>query len=170
MVGGRDREQRLLEHRLDAQAAIVDRLGDDRLREVAREHLGREPLRRALDDAQVHAGRALTEVGDQLGHEPPARGAHDAEAGVADLEPLQHRQIGPQRVELTPDPPCALEHDLTAVGGLGATPAADEQLRAELGLELADLLRDVRLHRGQGVGRRRERPFVGDGEHCVEMP
>ena len=45
-----------------------------------------------------------------------------------------------------------------------AAAAADEQLHAELGLELADLVGDVRLHRVQAVGGRGERALLGDRE------
>ena len=46
------------------------------------EHLGEQALRRALVHAQLDPRRALAEVGDERGDEPPARGADDAEAGV----------------------------------------------------------------------------------------
>ena len=44
-----------------------------------------------------------------------------------------------------------------------------EQLHAELGLELVDVTRDVRLHRVQPVGGGREGPLLGDGEQRFEL-
>ena len=39
------------------------------------------------------------EVGHELGHEPATRGADHPEARVTHLEALEHRQVGPQRVD-----------------------------------------------------------------------
>ena len=50
-----------------------------------------------------------------------------------------------------------------------AAPAPHEQLGAELVLELADLFRDVRLDRGEGVGRRGERALLRDRKQGIEM-
>ena len=61
----------------------------------------------------------------------------------------------PQRVELAADGPGPLEHPHTELGRDRAPPVPHEQLHAELGFELADLLRDVRLHRVEAVGRGR---------------
>ena len=101
----------LLEEVLHDESAVVDRLGDDRLRELAVDHLGEQPLRRTLVHAQAHARRALAEVGDERGHQPAARGADDAEARVPGLETLQQREVGAHRFELALHPARPLEHE-----------------------------------------------------------
>ena len=53
--------------------------------------------------------------------------------------------------------------------GVAPRPAPGEQRDAELGLELADLLGDVRLHRAQRVGGRGERALLVDGDQRLEM-
>ena len=53
--------------------------------------------------------------------------------------------------------------------GHRAPPAPHEQLHAELGLELADVLRDVRLHRVEAVGGGGEGAFLGDREQRFEL-
>ena len=60
------------------------RLGDDRLRELARSAPRRAAApTRPRSRAARRPARAGAEVGDERGDEPPARGADDAEAGVA---------------------------------------------------------------------------------------
>ena len=62
-----------------------------------------------------------------------------------------------QRLELAADAAGPLEHRLAELGRDGAPPAPHEELDAELGLELADLLGDVRLDGVEAVGGGRER-------------
>ena len=45
----------------------------------------------------------------------------------------------------------------------------DQQLHPQLGLELADVLGDVRLHRVQAVGGGREAARLGHGQQCLEL-
>ena len=73
-------DELLLEQVVDDQSPVVDRLGDDGLRELAVDQLGEEPLRRTLVHAQPHARRALAQVGDERRDQPPARGTDHAEA------------------------------------------------------------------------------------------
>ncbi len=157
------------EQRLHLEATIVDRFGDDGLRELAVDQLGEEPFRRALVHAQPHAGCPLTQVGDQRGHEPATRGADHAEARVSGVETLEQRDVGAHRFELALDATRTVEHQQAELGGLGAAPAAHEQRHPELGLELAHLVGHVRLHRRQRVGGGGERPFLGDGEQRLEV-
>ena len=51
-----------------------------------------------------------------------------------------------------------------------AAAVADQQLHAQLGLELANVLGDVRLHRPQAVGGRGEAALFGHREQGVELP
>ena len=155
---------------LDDESAVVDRLGDDGLRELAVDELGEEPLRRTLVDAEAHSRRAVAQVGDQRGHQPTTRGADHTEARVARVEPLQQREVGAHRLELAVDPTRAVEHEDAELGGLGPLAAAHEQRHAELRFELAHLVGDVRLDGRERIGGGRERPFLGDGEQRVEMP
>ena len=53
--------------------------------------------------------------------------------------------------------------------GHRAAPVPHEQLHAELGFELADVLGDVRLHRVEAVGGGGERAFFGDREQRLEL-
>ena len=155
--------------RLHLEATIVDRFGDDGLRELAVDQLGEEPFRRTLVHAQPHAGCALAQVGDQRGHEPATRGADHAEARVPGVETLEQRDVGAHRFELPLHPTRTVEHQQTEFGGLCTAPAAHEQRHPELGLELAHLVGHVRLHRRQCVGGGGERPFLGDGEQRLEV-
>ena len=53
--------------------------------------------------------------------------------------------------------------------GHRAPAAPHEQLHAELGLELVDVARDVRLHRVEPVGGGREGALLGHGEQRLEL-
>ena len=88
---------------------------------------------------------------------------------MAGFEPLQHRQVGAHRLELALHAARALEHDQAELCGFGSPPAPDEDRHAELRLELANLVGDVRLHRVEGVGRGGERSLPVDGQQCLEM-
>ena len=85
------------------------------------------------------------------------------------LEPLQHREVRAQRVELAADRPRPLEHPHAELGRHGAPPIPHEELHAELGFELADVLGDVRLHRVEPVGGGREGALFGDREQRFEL-
>ncbi len=143
----------LFEQRLHLEATIVDRFGDDGLRELAVDELGEEPFRRTLVHAQPHAGGALPQVGDERGHEPATRGADHPEARVPGVETLEQRDVGAHRFELPLHTTRTVEHQQTELGRLRTAPAAHEQWHAELGLQLAHLVGHVRLH-----GRQARRP------------
>ena len=85
------------------------------------------------------------------------------------LEPLQHRQVLVQRVDLAADRARPFDHAVAEFGGHRAPPVTDQELHAELGFELADVLGDVRLHRPQAVGGRGEAAFFGHREQGVEL-
>ena len=163
-------DQCLLQKVFDREAAVVDRFGDDRLRELALDHFAPQSFGRALVDAQAHAGRPHPQVGNERGHEPAARGADDAEARVARFETLQHGEVGSHRLQLALHTAPAFQHDRAELGGLRAAPPAHEQRDPELSLELADLVGDVRLHRVQSVGGGGERSFLRDREQRLEVP
>ena len=146
-----------------------DRLGDDRERELPLRDFERQPFGRAFGEPQRHAGRDACDLGDERRHEPRADRADDTERRVPDLQSLQHREVAPQCVELAADGARPLEHLHAELGRDRAAPVAHEQLHAEVGFELADVLRDVRLHRVEAVGRGRERTFFGDREQRFEL-
>ena len=151
----------LVEEVLDDEARVDHRLGDDGLRQLPARDLGREPLRRALGDAQRRAPGAC-------------RRRSATTAGTS------HRLIVPTtpRVAWPVWRPWSIERSArrasssrrtwrarssTSVAELGRhrTPAAPgEEVDAELVLELADLVGDVRLHRVQAVGGAGERARV----------
>ena len=135
---------------------FLGRRGDHRERQL----LARGPPRATAPTrprARADGSRALSrpQVGDELGHEPPARGAHDAERGVPHPESPERRDLLVQQLDLAPDPPGAVEHDPSRVRRRRPTATAGEERDAELGLELADLFGDVRLHGAQDARRRR---------------
>ena len=154
---------------LDDETRIRHRLGHDRARELALGDLHREPLGRAFGESQRQRGRDPAHLDDQRGHERPAHRSDDAEGRVPGLEALQHREVLAQRLELTADRPGPVEHPDPELGGHGAPAAAHEQLHAQLGLELMDVPRHVRLHCVEAVGRRGERPFFGHCEQRLEL-
>ena len=169
-VVGHEPDEVLLQEVLHRQPGVDDRLGDDRHRHLVAHHLGGQPLRGALVDAEHDARGPLAEVADQGRHQPAAGGAHDTEAGVARLEALEEREVDPHGLELAPDAAGPVEHHPAELGRGGPPPAPDEDGHAEFPLQLADLLGDVRLHRVEHIGRRRERPRLGDGQQGVEVP
>ena len=85
------------------------------------------------------------------------------------LEALQHRQVLAQRLDLAADRPRPLDHAHAELGRHRPPPAPDEQLHAELGLELADVLRHVRLHRVEAVGGGGEGALLGHREQGFEL-
>ena len=148
------------------------RRGHDRLSASSPvSELGEQPLGRALVHEQLaRRARRLREVLDELGHEPPARGADDAEASRC-----------PPAAPAARRAPRAAGRARAGCGAPGRAPpgptpsavapaaAPGEQRDAELGLELADLVGHVRLHRAQRVGGGGERALLVDGDQRVEM-
>ena len=167
--GRQDSDERFVAQVLDDEPRVRDRLGDDRERKLPLRDLERQPLRRAFGEPQRHARRDACDLGDERRHQPRADRADDTERRVAGLQPLQHREVAPQRVELAADRARPLEHLHAELGRDRAAPVAHEQLHAEIGFELADVLRDVRLHRVQPVRGGRERTFFGDREQRFEL-
>ena len=151
------------------QARIGDRFGHHRAREHALGDVDREPLRRALGEPQRQPGRDPAHLDDQRGHERTTHGSDDTERRVTGLEPLQHRQVLAQRLDLAANGPGPVDHPHAELGRHRPPAAAHEQLHAELGLELVDVTRYVRLHRVEAVGRGRERTLFGDGEQRFEL-
>ncbi len=154
---------------LDDETGVDHRFGDHRLRELAAGDLGGEPLRRALGHPQRERRRLEAEVGHDRGHEPAADRADGAERRVAGLETLEHREVGPEGVELAADVTRALEHEVSELGRHRAAAAPGEEDHPELLLELADLVGDVRLHRVQSIGGPGERPGVLDRQQGLEV-
>ena len=133
------------------------------------EHLGDEPLGRAFVDPQPDAGgagaqdrrrgwarssgsRSRRSRSWRRRPRGPAASTRSARSASSSRRTRRARSRTRPRTRWGPPP-----------GGCGS--AAD----AELVLELADLLGDVRLDRAQGVGGGGERAFLGDGEQRVEM-
>ena len=97
-------------------------------------------------------GALRAHLGHDHRHEQTADGTDDAEGRVPGLEPLQHREVLVQRLDLAADRPGPLDDAHAELGRHGPPPAPHEQLHAELGLELAHVLGHVRLHGVQLVG------------------
>ena len=164
-----ERDERLVAQVLDVQPRVAHRFGDDRARELALGDLAREPLRRAFGQPQRQAGRVPAHLGNDHRHEEAAHGADDAEGRVPGLEALQHREVLVQRLDLAADRAGPFDHPHAELGRDGAPPAPDQQLHAELGLELAHVLGDVRLHRVQPVGGGGEAARLGHGQQGLEL-
>ena len=169
--GGTSADEVFVAQVLDARAAgRRHRLGDDRARELALGDLGREPLRRALGEAQrrrrarrwrISATSAGTSERLTVPTTPsvacPVSRPWSIERSLCSASISLRMRAGP------------VEHPHAELGRHGAPAAPDEQLHAELGLELADVLGDVRLHRVQPVGGGGERAFLGDREQRLEL-
>ena len=169
MPGGASPTSASVEELLDREPLVAHRLGDDRLRELLVSTSASSRSDAPSLTRSSMPGRALAQVGDERGHEPPARGADDAEAGPADLQALQRGDVLVEHLELAPDPAGVGEHDLARLGRGRARPAPGEQGDAELGLELADLLGHVRLHGPQEVRGRGERALLVDRDQGLEV-
>ena len=85
------------------------------------------------------------------------------------LEPLQHREVLAERVELAADGARPVEDALAELRGHRAPPSPHEELHAELRFELLDVARHVRLHGVQPVGRGREGALLGHREQGFEL-
>ena len=141
--------------------------GHDRLRELTLDHLGEEPLRRALVDAQLDTRRAGVEVGHERGTShrlavpttPSARVAPPRAPGSS-----RGRRASP-RARAAPAVPGRARPRRTRWASAPRRPRT-RSVHAELVLELAHLLGHVRLHRVQRVGRGGERPLLGDRERA----
>ena len=144
---------------LDVQPRIAHRLGDDRARELTLRDLAGESLRRTFGEPQRHARRTLAHLGHDHRHEQAADGADDAERCVPGLETLQHRQVLAQRLDLTANRP----------GPFDDPPAPDQELDAQLGFELADMLRHIGLDGVQPIGGGREASRLGDGQERLQL-
>ena len=85
------------------------------------------------------------------------------------FQALQHRQVLPEGFELAAYMARAIDHAHTEFRGDRPAPAAHEELHAELGFELVNMARHVRLHRVQPIGRGREGTLFGHGEERFEL-
>ena len=74
-----------------------------------------------------------------------------------------------QRLDLAADRAGPFDHAHAELGGHRAPAAANEQLHAELGFELAHVLGDVRLDRVEAVGGGRETALLGHREQGFEL-
>ena len=154
--------------RAHVEAAVVDREHDQAALEPAVAH-GLGDLGGVLaDQPHAHVRVALAEVLDEVGEQVVGRVAERAERRGAALE-LAH--LADRVARLLGRRQRALGLGAEEPAGLGELePAgADEQRRAQLGLEPADLLGQARLGHVQGCGGRRERAMVGRGEEVLEL-
>ena len=147
---GREVQQLVVERRLDVEPAVVDREHDQGGLDLAVAD-GVGDLGGVLaEQAHAHVGVARAEVLHEVGEQVEGRVAEGAEGrraggqlahladGLAGLLRGGQRAL---RVRLEQAP---------RLGQLEPAAAADEQRRAELGLEPADLLRQARLGHVQG--------------------
>ena len=166
---GQEPDNRFVAQVLDHQPRVVHRFGDDRERELTLGDLERKAFRRTFGEPQRHAGRDACDLRHERRYEPRAHRADDAERRVPDLEALQHRHVTAERLELAADRPRPRQHPHAEFRGHCAPAVPHEQLHSERGFELANVLRDVGLHRVQPIRRGGERAFFGHREERLEL-
>ncbi len=85
------------------------------------------------------------------------------------FETLQHRKVLVERLDLAANRPRPLDDPDPELRRDRSPPSADQQLNAQLRLELADVLRHVGLHGVEMVGGGRETARFGDGQERLEL-
>ena len=161
-------EEVLGEQRLDRQLRLVHGQVHDGGVEAATEQARDQRRRAAFRHDGANAGVAGLERRQQAGEQPAGRRAEHPEAHVTGDLAVEGGHVGRDVLDLTQDPPGAVD-DALAVVGETAVPSVDKR-RAELALEAGDVAGDVRLHREQRLGCCRERAVVSDGDERRELP
>ena len=164
-----DDDELLPVHGSHVESVVVDREHDERRLEPSLPHGVRHERRVLPDQPQAHVRVAAAELGGEAGDEVGGGGAEHAEAerpaaelanvadGVARAVDVVEHALG-----LRAEGPTGLRERDAATG-------TREQLDAELGLELADLLgerglRDEQRPRGRGEG-----AVLDGGEEVAEL-
>ena len=172
MAAGERDVHRILEQLHGAQAgaerlADVTELEQQREVELARPQARHDLLRLTLRQRQLDLGMRGPEVGDRERHEGVAGGRERGHPQAAAAHPENRRELGLGRLDAGQDR-LRVHNQRRAGGGRAHAPAiALDQLRAGLGLQRGDGLRDRRLRVAERVGRRGEGAARG---HLPEHP
>ncbi len=142
-----------------AQQRDVDRPGAQRLDLVGREHLAAE--------GEVDARKLLREPPRECGQETVRRRAHAPDREVSHRAGRDAPRVVSGLVDVGEDRACPLEVGPAGLGEVDAAGGAVEQLDAELGFQLADLLGERRLGHVEPLGGATEVTLLG---HRHEVP
>src|SRR3954468_18589342 len=163
----------------DDDALLVDRLdGEPRAGALRAHEADVEPAalelaqllgRAELVQSQRDVGGFLAERPQPLGDDRVHRRADEADGEPADLAPLHAAGFERRGLHGVEDLPRALEERGAGRGQLHAVLVAQQQLGADLLLELADLLAQRRLGHVQALGRAAEMQLLRDGDEVAEV-
>jgi hypothetical protein len=163
----RDDDEVLLEEERHLDVGVVDGEVQQGEVEAAGGEGGEQGGGVALERRHPDVGVALRHGHEEGRHQPPPRGADDAQADAAGHVGAQRGDVGHQGGELARDPAAPGDHHLALLGEAAGGPVDEDD--AELALEPGHMRAHVRLHGVEHVGGGRERPRVGDGGERSEL-
>ena len=167
-VGQRDHD-RLLEHGLDRHARARARGAQEADVEPPVLELAQLLGRAQLVQAQRDVRRLVAKGPQQLGHERVHRRADEADRQPADLAALDAPGLAGRVLDRVEDVARALEEVRAGRGQLDLALVAQQQRRADLLLELADLLAQRRLGHVQPLRRAAEVQLFRDDDEVAQM-
>jgi hypothetical protein len=129
-----------------------------------------QPRHQALLGSQQHSGKPLAIGADDAGYhglEISGAGETDPHAAGLAASAALHRGFG--MFHMIEDPARFLEQQSPTVGQLHATRQAAEQRRAQLPLELSNLLTERRLLHSKPLSRAGEVQLLGDSYEIAKM-
>jgi len=159
----------LLEHGLEAQPGPAPRRAQEADVEAAVVELAQLLGRTELVQAQRDIRRLLAERAQQLGHEAIHRRADEPHRQPAHLAALDAPRLAGGVLDGLEDLARPHEERGARRGQLDLALVAREQLRADLLLELADLLAERRLGHVQPLRRAAEVQLLGDGHEVAKV-
>ena len=166
-VGRQQADERFVAQCSTTSRGIGDGFGHDREREARARRLPRRAAPRAFGQPRRHARpRAISATSGGATTGSPSRRRRASRGRSGALATWRGRDAASSSLRIACAAPAPSHAELR---GRTPPPIPHDELHAEVGFELADVLRDVRLHRVQAVGRGRERTFFGDGEQRFEL-
>ena len=115
------------------------------------------------------SGACVAKRAQQLGHERVHRRADEADRQPADLAALDAPGLARRVLDRVEDLPRPDQERLAGRGQLDLALVAQQQRRADLLLELADLLAQRRLGHVQALGRAAEVQLLGDDDEVAQV-
>ena len=170
VAGRADEDDRIVEERLEGDAAMATRRADDAELELARGDALDDRLRVEDPERDAQLRMPLRELAEELREDDPARtgGGADLEAArqlVASLE----RHLGHDLLLEREQALRAAVEPHAGLGRLDSAARAVEQLRPETLLERSDLQADGRLGDAEALGRLGEALLLDDGAERREL-
>src|SRR5829696_2119520 len=168
MTGRHSRDQRLAEDRAHRQAR--SRRWQYRETEIELARLQQRLLAIAgqLQQLQGDSGMLLPEAADQRRQDAVVDGADEAEGEPANGARGGAADMDDRRFGLVEQAAAVVEQHATGLGELDAALGADQQRRADLSLEGADLHAERRLREVEPPGGAAEMQFLGDGHEVAK--